>query len=430
MTNAPVNRRTTWIGAGLIILILALTIIAINPLHDFPVEDDWDYSRMVKIFHDTGVLQRSDYAQATLIFPALYGGLVSNLFGFSFTNLRLSTLVLALVTLLAFYVLLGELKLDVPRRIIGTLTLLVAPIFIYLAFSFMTDVPALCWLTLAILFYVRALKRNTLLDALIGSCCAAFMFLTRQTGAFVPVAFGLIVLLRLPRWSWIKFLGAGVVPAAAVIALYLLFNRNSTDNWATQNITLGLTVSQLAQPEWWGIFLRRAVQSLMTISLYLTPLFAALLIGMNLNAGGLQEKFKSNRLRVVVLARGRGCACVDHCASWVAWRVVSVPDGHFDSSRDAPLSCLHLVGCTGTASRPLSLMVLSFSHAHRGAVGVGAGLSCYSARVVAPRAGGTPIHLDCDASDCPGEFRLCHFLRALSLALIPRRHYFGAGPLA
>jgi hypothetical protein len=158
----------------------------------------------------------------------------------------------------------------------------------------------LTWLCLSVLFYVRALKgyredaaappgenwqpellkRNVVLrNALLGSVCGALMFLTRQTGIFLPLAFGAIVLLRMPRRQWFRWLVAGCAPALGVIALYFLLNRESTGNWATQNITLNLTLQQLTQPEWWGIFTRRIVQGLMTIGLYLTPLWLGLLLG-------------------------------------------------------------------------------------------------------------------------------------------------------
>ena len=277
-----IERFTRPEGWGLIAIGLAfvLLVIAIGPVHNFPVEDDWDYSRMVKIFLDTGQIQRSDYAQATLIFPALYGGLVSKIFGFSFTTLRFSTLALALITLIGFYLLLGEFNFDVKRRLLGTLTLLVSPIFIYLGFSFMTDVPAVCWLILAALFYVRAVKRNDARQAVIGSACAALTFLTRQIGIFLPIAFGAIVLWRLPRAQWLKYGAAGGALPIAVIAIYVFApSQNAVANWATQNITFGLTLGQLAQPDMWGIYLRRAVEALMTIGMYAAPIYAAIVLG-------------------------------------------------------------------------------------------------------------------------------------------------------
>lgn len=297
---AEIVRHPDWLGAAVIILLLALAVIAVGPIHNFPVEDDWDYSRMVKIFVETGRLQRSDYAQATLIFPAVYGGVVSKLFGFSFTTLRLSTLALALLALLGFYFLLAELGFTAGRRILGTLALLVTPVFVYLAFSFMTDVPSLCWTVIAMLFYVRSIKRRAPSEAVIGAACAALAFLTRQTGLFIPIAFAIVALWRLPRTTWLRFLAAGCVLPVGVIALYLWLDRNSVGNWATQNITLSLTAQQLAQPEWWGIFVRRAVQTAMTVGLYLSPLMAAVFFG-----AGIRPKWRPLRLPIT---RGRAVA--------------------------------------------------------------------------------------------------------------------------
>jgi 4-amino-4-deoxy-L-arabinose transferase-like glycosyltransferase len=310
-----IARRPEWIGATVLVLAFLCAIIAIGPVHDFPVEDDWDYSRMAKIFAETGQIQRSDYAQATLIFPALYGGLISKIFGFSFTTLRFSTLALALVALLAFYALLGELNFDVTRRVLGTLTLLVSPVFVYLGFSFMTDVPAFTWLILAVLFYVRAFKRDDARQALIASTCAALCFLTRQIGIFLPLAFGAVVLWRFSRTLWLKYLAAGCLLPLAVVAIYVVADRQSTTNWATQNITLQLTASQLFEPDWWGVYVRRAVQSLMTIGIYLAPLLVAMVWGIT----GAPRRFARARLLVYALVGGIFVVSVARMASRGDW---------------------------------------------------------------------------------------------------------------
>jgi len=312
---ASILQRPVWIGGVVIVLAFVTMTLAINPVHNFPVQDDWDYSRSVKIFLETGRIQRSDISQATLVFPTVYGALVSRVFGFSFTTLRCSTLALALIALLAFYALLGELGFDWPRRVIATLTLLATPPFIYLSFSFMTDIPALCWLIVATWFYTRALKYGAARPAVIGAASAALAFLTRQTGIFLPLAFGAMVLWRLPRMHWLKHLTAGCLLPLAVVGVYVLApGQNSVTNWATQNITLGITLREMAQPATWGVYLRRVVQASMTVGLYLAPIFLALLFSARKAIRALTTDSRALQVAYLVMA-GLGAAAIARLAA-------------------------------------------------------------------------------------------------------------------
>src|SRR5215510_12325087 len=100
--------RSAW-PLALCLLLFALLAALANPLHNFPMGDDWEYARTVARLLATGQFYRSPVVQATVFFPALWGALFSYLLGFSFVTLRLSTLPLAAGTLALFYAILGEL---------------------------------------------------------------------------------------------------------------------------------------------------------------------------------------------------------------------------------------------------------------------------------------------------------------------------------
>src|SRR5581483_8563986 len=238
-------RHPQWLGAGVIVIAFLLLILAINPVHEFPVEDDWDYSKTVWNVLQTGTFHRLEVTQATVLFPVLWGALFSKLFGYSLTTLRASTLVLAIGALLFFYALLGELEFDVPRRVLATLSLMLAPVFVYLAFSFMTDVP-LCFGILAALYrYVRAWRTNNLFFAVLASIFAALGFLARQVGALAPLSFALFVLLygrngKSSVWKWIA---AGTLVPLLVIGAYLGWSHFfGGANWADRARTLTGTI--------------------------------------------------------------------------------------------------------------------------------------------------------------------------------------------
>ncbi|HZQ06898.1 MAG TPA: glycosyltransferase family 39 protein [Anaerolineae bacterium] len=275
---ARIARHPQWLGAGVIVIAFLLLILAINPVHEFPVEDDWDYSKTVWNVLQTGAFHRLEVTQATVFFPALWGALFSKLFGYSLTTLRASTLVLAVSTLLFFYALLGELEFDVPRRVLATLSLMLAPAFVYLAFSFMTDVPLFFCILAALYFYMRAWRSNNLLFAVLASIFAALGFLARQVGALVPISFALFVLLygrntKIPLWKWIA---SGVIIPLLVVSAYLAWSQFfGGANWADRARTLTGTIGFWFQLDTPGVFVRRYAVATATLGIYILPLWLA-----------------------------------------------------------------------------------------------------------------------------------------------------------
>ncbi len=278
-------------GVGLTHMFVAflVMILLIAPLREFPVEDDWDYSKTVWNLLQTGTFQRLEVTQATVLFPTLWGALFSQIFGYSFATLRISTLVLAFGALTFFYLLLGELEFDVPRRVLAALALMVTPAFVYLAFSFMTDVPFLFGLLGALYFYVRAWRRGDARLALIGSAFAALAFLARQIGALIPLAFGLFVMwMRYTpgpdatsqsktRWAAPRWILAGMaLPLMVVGAFFIWLQFFDGANWADQTRTLSGTLGFWLQLDTAGVVGRRYVIAAATIGIYILPLWLAM----------------------------------------------------------------------------------------------------------------------------------------------------------
>jgi len=42
------TRRTQLLDLALLVMIFAVSIVVVNPLGDFPLDDDWSYARAVK----------------------------------------------------------------------------------------------------------------------------------------------------------------------------------------------------------------------------------------------------------------------------------------------------------------------------------------------------------------------------------------------
>ena len=79
------------INIAVITFIWAIAVVLVNPIGDFPLNDDWAYAQSVKSLLETGNFQLPGWAVANLLPQALWGALFCLPFGFSFTALRKSS---------------------------------------------------------------------------------------------------------------------------------------------------------------------------------------------------------------------------------------------------------------------------------------------------------------------------------------------------
>lgn len=84
-------------------LLFCACIVFINPIREMALSDDWAYARTVQHLLETGVYQLDQWLSANMPFQAFWGAGFSRVLGFSFSTLRLSTLALTGLGLLACY---------------------------------------------------------------------------------------------------------------------------------------------------------------------------------------------------------------------------------------------------------------------------------------------------------------------------------------
>ena len=173
----------------LIVGIWILMAVLVNPIGDFPLNDDWAYGWSVKVLVETGDFRLSDWTAVNLLPQVLWGAVFSLPGGFSFTALRFSTLTLGLVGVLATYGLLREIKASPGVSLVGALVVALNPIYFALSNSFMSDVPSFALATGAGYFLLRGLRRHTVRDLVAGIVLAIVSILNRQTGLILLPAF-------------------------------------------------------------------------------------------------------------------------------------------------------------------------------------------------------------------------------------------------
>ncbi len=206
---------------GFLAILLAGIVLALGVgVHgDFPLSDDWAYAHTARELCTTGSLEFLPWTGASLVAQAGYGAALCKLFGFSFTILRLSTLVLAVAGVMGFALLLRELSIGREATVLALAGLGLSPLYANLAFTFMTDVPFTVLVIWASYFYVRALGGAGRRYLVAGALLASASVLVRQHGVFVGAAAGMTLLVgtegRLSR----RLTDAGIAAIAPVLAL-------------------------------------------------------------------------------------------------------------------------------------------------------------------------------------------------------------------
>jgi hypothetical protein len=207
-----VTRRQDWLAIGLIV-VGYLVIVLVMPIgRDFALLDDWAYMRSVeKIVGGQGFVP-IQFAQATFVTQGYLGAIFLWLFGTSFTAATAATMLMSLTGAIAFYVVLRQLGLTPGMSGLGTAILVLNPYYLYLSYTFMTEIPFVAMMLLTCVFYLKGMKDGGDGWLWVGSIFAALIFLTRQFGIALPVA----ALLWL--W-WARKLTLGRAAAVAVLPL-------------------------------------------------------------------------------------------------------------------------------------------------------------------------------------------------------------------
>ena len=164
-----------------------LAIVLVNPSGNFPINDDWSYADTVRRLVERGEWQLNPWTSMPLGTQVVWGWLFSQPAGFSFNALRMSTLVLAWAATLGIYALLRIAGVGPLVAWLSAATLAVCPVFFPLAFTFMTDVPALAlgvWALVCVLKYIQSRRLEYLAGALLITWLAATLnfFIPRLSG--------------------------------------------------------------------------------------------------------------------------------------------------------------------------------------------------------------------------------------------------------
>jgi Dolichyl-phosphate-mannose-protein mannosyltransferase len=262
------------LGNPYLLLSLVWWVLAIfvNPLGEFALNDDWAYAKNVYYLAEEGRFKFSTWPAMTLMTQMLWGALWSKIFGFSFSVLRLSVLVLGWATVLLTYKLLERWTDNRRSALFGAFLLAFNPMFFCLSYSFMTEVPFLCCTLLALHAYLSYTKTHENKYFIWAVAAIVAATLIRQTALVIPVAFAGAALLAggtEGRKKWWQPVG-GVLVAVAILQGYTQWLKASGHIWP--NYGTIKTLIALLPADFWERAAMRSALILFYLGIFLLPL--------------------------------------------------------------------------------------------------------------------------------------------------------------
>ena len=205
----------------LLVSILFLVVeLIVNPFGEFPLNDDWAYSKLINNCLIKGEFKYSNW-QAIPGLPQFAVGLaIAKVFGFSFTVLRLTTILITLLMIFIFNTCLNENKIKPILKVFILLTFVFNPLIINLSNTFLPDIIQLFFCLLAFKALIRFTKKENAFNFILFIFFTLLGTLNRQSALALPLIFALIYIYKSPKTA-IKFLVALLPLIVNVLALII-----------------------------------------------------------------------------------------------------------------------------------------------------------------------------------------------------------------
>jgi len=178
------SKRSQFFDIAVLAVMYVVTILIVNPLGDFPLNDDWSFALAVKGLVEYGDWRPNGWTGASLITQSLWGAIFCIPAGFSFNALRFSTLISAVFGVIGVYILLVTNNRGRILAVIAALTLAFNPIYYELSFTFMTDVLFTALSILSSIFFREVHTAIRLLRSFDSVCAGGGGDSVQATGSF------------------------------------------------------------------------------------------------------------------------------------------------------------------------------------------------------------------------------------------------------
>jgi hypothetical protein len=151
--------------------VLVCELIA-GPYANMGVCDDGPYILMARTLADTGHVVYNGWEAAMIAWQLYLGAAFIKLFGFSFTTVRMSTLLVAMAIAVLLQRTLARAGISERNATLGTLALVLSPLYLMLSVTFMSDITGLFAIVICLYGCLRAVQSTNDRSAIAWLCFA------------------------------------------------------------------------------------------------------------------------------------------------------------------------------------------------------------------------------------------------------------------
>lgn len=262
---------------NLLFLLIVLYFIAeflVNPIGEFPLNDDWSYSKSVLIFLTKGHIYIGSWCAMTLASHIVWGFAFVKAFGFSFFSLRLSNLISSLIGVIVLYILTYKLSKNKTFAFAASVSLLFNPIYFNLSNTFMTDINFNTWMLLAFYFVFEYFNSRRLIFLLLIFLMSLILVLNRQFGLILPLSFLITsFFVQKDKCLVIVFATCSLIAVYASLKWYESYLILSIPEWSAYKYSgSSVLIDQFFIKKFSYLFSVRYKIVLMSLLIYVSPL--------------------------------------------------------------------------------------------------------------------------------------------------------------
>jgi hypothetical protein len=143
-----------------------------HPFAEMGISDDGPYVVMAHTLATTGHILYTGWAAPMLVWQLILAAAFVKLFGFSFSVVRMSTILIAMVMAFVLQRILVRANISERNATLGTLALVLSPLYLVLSATFLTDITGLFAIVICLYGCLRALQSTTENSAIAWLCFA------------------------------------------------------------------------------------------------------------------------------------------------------------------------------------------------------------------------------------------------------------------
>jgi hypothetical protein len=190
----------TYLPPVLCALTPILCYVVVRPFAEIGIVDDWSYVKTAQVLAQTGHIVYNGWAAPMLGWQLYFGALFIKLFGFSFTAVRFATVIESMATAFLLQRVFVRAGLCSWNATLATMTFVLSPLFVFLEFTFMTDVSGVLCIVVCLYMCLRALEATSERSAMVWISLAA---LVNALGGTARQIAWLGVLVMVPSTLWL-----------------------------------------------------------------------------------------------------------------------------------------------------------------------------------------------------------------------------------